>query len=152
MLGLFKFQLKPVHDIPEGNTFNWEGFLNRIYKSLTKECNPFLAIASNTEKGKPTGHIIFRMRENIDEINHKNMLSINSVIFDAFFSQYTKQNIFDHSDFYHLDKKRKHIEMDCSVYPLRNGPMNKALIIFDYPLDEKLIDGICQKISKILDS
>ena len=149
MLGLFKFQLRPVHEIPEGNTFHWEGILDRIYKILNKELDSFLAIASNTEKGELSGHITFRIKENIDEVNHENILSINSVIFDAFFSQYTKQNILDHTDMYHINKK-KNITKDCSVYPLRNGPENKALIIFDYPLDDKLIDGICQKISKII--
>ena len=50
---------------------------------------------------------------------------------------------------YHINKK-KNIKKDCSVYPLRNGLENKALIIFDYPLDDKLIDEICQKISKTI--
>ena len=150
MFGLFKFQLKPLHEIPVGNNVHWEGLLNRIYNNLNKEFESFLAIASNTENGKLSGHITFRMKENIDEANHENILSINSIIFDAFFSQYMKQNILDHTDMYHINKK-KNITKDCSVYPIRNGPDKKALIIFDYPLDEKLIDGICQKISKIID-
>ena len=110
MFGLFKFQLKPVHEIPEGSIFHWEGILDRIYKNLNKEFDSFLAIASNTEKGELRGHITFRIKENIDEVNHENILSINSIIFDAFFSQYTKQNILDHTDMYHLNKKKNILE------------------------------------------
>ena len=70
MFGLFRLQFKPTHEIPDNKSSIWELLLDKIYTKLSKNGTPFLAIASNTLKGKSTGYISFRFRQDIDEINH----------------------------------------------------------------------------------
>ena len=49
-----------------------------------------------------------------------------------------------------MDKKRK-LEKDCLVYPMHLGLENKALAIFDYPIDDEVLNEICHKISSVID-